>query len=159
MKKLDFLKKLKSEGKLKLVDPSNDVCRSYTVKAEDCLKSAKLLLSEGLYENSISMSYYTMYDVLTALLLKIGVKCENHTGAVLLLEKIFNRSDLYELIRKAKKERIDKQYFIMDDDSFVIERSASELLYIAEQFLVEIKLLIENVKTDEIEDLRKSSLE
>lgn len=63
-----FLNKLKNEEKLELVEPSDDVCNSYTEKSANCLKSAKLLLQNNLYENSIGMSYYAMYNQLLALL-------------------------------------------------------------------------------------------
>ena len=55
-----FLNKLKKEKKLDLVEPSENICDSYSQKSSDCLKSAKLLLQNNLYENSIGMSYYAM---------------------------------------------------------------------------------------------------
>ena len=69
-----FLNKLKKEGKLELVDPSEDICNSYLEKSANCLKSAKLLLQNNLYENSISMSYYAMYNLLLVLLFRTGVR-------------------------------------------------------------------------------------
>jgi uncharacterized protein (UPF0332 family) len=110
MKRPGFLDKLKREGKLRLVEPSEDICDSYLSKAEDCLKSSRLLLNNNLYENSVSMSYYTMYNSLTALLFRTGVKCENHSGSILLLKKLFGEGVLFDDISFAKKERIDKQY-------------------------------------------------
>lgn len=62
MRKLGFWSKLKKEGKLQLVEPSEEICESYIEKSDNCLKSAKLLLQHSLYENSISMSYYAMYN-------------------------------------------------------------------------------------------------
>ncbi|MBI3190606.1 HEPN domain-containing protein [archaeon] len=107
MKKLSFLSKLKKEGKLELVDPSEEICKSYIEKADNCLKSAKLLLEYSLYENSVSMSYYAMYNSLTALLFKVGIKCENHAGSIILFKKLFGRMDLFKVISFAKEERID----------------------------------------------------
>jgi len=57
MRKSELLGKLKDEGKLALVEPSADICDSYLEKAENSLKSAKVLLQNNLYENSIPMSY------------------------------------------------------------------------------------------------------
>ena len=112
MKKPDFLVKLRKEGRLELVERSEEICASYLEKAENCLKSARIPFQNDLYENSISMSYYAMYNSLTALLFKIGVKCENHAGSILLLRFLFNRPDLSNVISRAKKERIDKQYYV-----------------------------------------------
>jgi uncharacterized protein (UPF0332 family) len=112
MRKQSFLNKLKKEGKLGLVEPSEEICSSYLGKADNCLKSAKVLYQNDLYENSISMSYYAMYDSLTALLFRVGVKCENHAGSILLLKRLFNRIDLFKTMSFAKNERIDKQYYV-----------------------------------------------
>ena len=46
MKKPDFLSKLKKDGKLESVEPSEEICSSYLKKADDCLKSAKILLKK-----------------------------------------------------------------------------------------------------------------
>ncbi len=97
MAKQNFLSKLKSEGKLDLVEPSDDICASYLEKAENCLKSARVLFQNNLFENSVSLSYYTMYDSLTALFFKAGIKCENHAGSILLFKKLFGRHDLFKL--------------------------------------------------------------
>mgnify|MGYP001563918970 CR=1 FL=1 len=89
MIKPSFLDKLKKEGKLELVEPSEEMCSSYLEKSDNCLKSARLLFQNNLYENSISMAYYTMYNSLSALFFKIGIKCENHAGSILLFKKLF----------------------------------------------------------------------
>ena len=66
--KIGFLTRLKREGKLSVVEPSEEICSSYLEKADNCLKSASNLLRNDPYENSVSMSYYAMYNSLTALL-------------------------------------------------------------------------------------------
>jgi uncharacterized protein (UPF0332 family) len=157
MERVDFLSKLKEEGKLELVEPSEEICNSYLEKADNCLKSAKLLFQNNLYENSISMSYYTMYNSLTALLFKTGIKCENHSGSILLFKKVFGRFDMFKLISFAKEERIDKQYYINSKQNFILTRdSAQDMLTKAEDFLVQMKLLIKNLKNEEIEKLREN---
>ena len=152
MKKSNFLIKLKKQGKLELVSPSDDVCNSYIKKAEDSLKSARVLLQNNLYENSVSMSYYTMYHSLTALLFKVGIKCENHSGSIILLKNLFGRMDLYKTIKFAKKERIDKQYYV---DFILTKESAIDLIRRAEDFLVKIKLTIKNIRNEDISNLRE----
>ncbi|MGD2072376.1 MAG: HEPN domain-containing protein [Candidatus Thorarchaeota archaeon] len=152
MKKLNFLIKLKKQGKLKIVEPSDEICDSYMEKADNSLKSAKILLKNNLYENSVSMSYYVMYNSLTALLFRLGIRCENHSGSLILFKILFKRRDLYKTISFAKKERIDKQYYV----SFILTKeSAIDLLKKAEDFLVEIKLIRKNIKNEDIKKLRK----
>jgi hypothetical protein len=43
-----------------------------------------------------------MYNSLTALLFRVGIKCENHAGSILLLKKLFKRIDLFNAISFAK---------------------------------------------------------
>ena len=53
-----FLKRLHTEGVLNLVAPSNEVKRAYLKKSESHLISAKLLLENDLFEESVSMAYF-----------------------------------------------------------------------------------------------------
>ena len=159
MKKQNFLNKIKEEGKLELVEPSEEICDSYLEKADNCLKSAKLLLKNNLYENSISMSYYVMYNSLTALFFKVGIKSENHSASILLFNKLFKRGDLFRIISFAKKERIDKQYYVASKHNplnfKLVKESAQDMHIKAENFLVQMKLLIKQINTEQIEKIRK----
>lgn len=85
---------------------------SYLTKAENCLKSSKILFLNELYENSTSEAYYCIYNSLLALLFKIGIKSENHSASIILFEKLFNNKDLAGIALWAKEERIDKQYYV-----------------------------------------------
>ena len=150
-----FLNKLKKEKKLELVEPSEDICQSYSDKTADCLKSAKLLLQNNLYENSVTMSYYAMYNQLTAFLFQIGIKCENHAGSILLLKFLFNNKELFTIISNAKKERIDKQYYVTTKKDEITKEIAVDLLNNAEEFVLKMKVLIKNVNNDYIDEARK----
>jgi len=145
------LAKLAKEGKLEIVEPSDEICSAYLDKAEKSLKSARILLENELYENSVSMSYYTMYNSLTALLFKTGIKCENHAGSIILFRRLFRKDSLYRTISFAKKERVDKQYYV---DFKLTAESARDLLEKAERFLVEMKFIIANIRTSAINEIR-----
>ena len=150
-KKPSFLTRLVKEEKLEITEPSEEICSSYLEKAEKSLKSAKILLENGLYENSVSMSYYAMYNSLTALLFRTGIKCENHSGSIILFRRLFRKDDLYKVISFAKKERVDKQYYV---DFKLTKEPAVELFKKAENFLVEMKFIIRHLKTEEINEIR-----
>jgi len=150
-----FLNQLKHEEKLDLVEPSEDICSSYSEKSAGCLKSAKILLQNDLYENSISMSYYAMYNLLLALLFRIGIKCENHSGSILLLKLLFAEKELYKIISAAKKERIDKQYYITTEKDGITKDIAEELLHDAEEFVLKMKVVMRNLNNDSIGELRR----
>ncbi len=110
MAKLSFLAKLRKEGKLELVEPSEEMKLSYIHKSESNMFSAKILVNNNKLEESVALAYYSMYHFLTALLFKVGIKSENHTASIMLLKDIFgiDNGD----IAFAKKERLDKQYYI-----------------------------------------------
>ena len=150
-----FLNKLKKEEKLELVEPSEDICSSYSEKSANCLKSAKLLLQNNLYENSIGMSYYAMYNQLLALLFRVGVKCENHGGSILLLKSLFGEDELYKLISDAKKERIDKQYYVTTEKDEITKEITDELLNNAEDFVLKMKIIIKKLNNDSMNGLRE----
>jgi uncharacterized protein (UPF0332 family) len=159
MKKRAFLKKLYKEEKLELVEPSLEMSASYFEKADNCLKSAKLLLSNSLYENSITMSYYGMYNSLLALLFSVGIKSENHAASIFLLDKLFYEQELYAMISAAKEERIDKQYYVPSENESIATKESSEaLLKDTERFIIQIKLKQKMITSEDREKLRKQFL-
>ena len=148
---INFLGKIKQEGKIGLIEPSNNISQSYLKKASDCLKAAKLLLSAALYENSVSESYYSMYNCLLACLFRCGIKCENHTASIMLVSKIFGETDLMKRLEEAKKERIDKQYYVTGEDNAPITRQiAEDMIKTAENVNIELRLIIDSLGEQKI---------
>jgi uncharacterized protein (UPF0332 family) len=84
-----FLKKLHKDAILQLVAPSEEMKIAYLKKSESHLTSARLLLDNDLFEQSVSMAYYSMYYSVLALFFATGIKCENHTAAIILLRQGF----------------------------------------------------------------------
>jgi len=109
MKKIKFLIKLRKEEKLELIEPSEEIKESYILKSRSNLASSKILLENNKLEEAIALTYYSMYQIVTALFFKAGIKCENHAATIILLKELFNteNSDM----SSAKAERIDKQYY------------------------------------------------
>ena len=152
MKKLDFLNNLEKEGKLELVEPSEDICKSYSIKTDNCLKSAKVLIAEKLYENSIGEAYYAMYNSALSLLFRCGIKCENHSAAIILLGKLFSLQELKEILSNAKQDRIDTQYYVPQESGIEV---AERMLRNAEKFILGIRVFISKLSELEIGKLRK----
>jgi len=65
--------------------------------------------------------------------------------------KLFRKVDLYNIISFAKKERVDKQYYV---DFELTEKSATDLLVKAENFLVKMKLVIRGLRLGQINEIR-----
>ncbi|NLM31049.1 MAG: HEPN domain-containing protein, partial [Methanomicrobiales archaeon] len=89
MRKQGFLNKLHHEGKIQIVEPSVQVQEAYRKKSESYLASAKILFENGRLEETVSMAYYSMYYMVLALLFATGIKCENHSGAMILLKSLY----------------------------------------------------------------------
>jgi uncharacterized protein (UPF0332 family) len=157
MKEIIFLKKLRKTGKLKLVEPSEEMKLSYLTKSENCLKSSKILFKNKLYENSTSEAYYCIYNSLLALLFKIGIKSENHSASIILFEKLFDNQELAKIALWAKEERIDKQYYVETQQIIKATKdSCNEMIMKAEDFLLKIKVIINELGNEDIKDLRKN---
>src|SRR3989344_3364969 len=129
MKKINFLAKLAEENKLKIIEPNDNMKESYIQKASRSLNSSSILLKNNEVENAVPLAYYSMYNMLTALLYKVGIKCENHSGSIMLLKELFNLDN--SKIIFAKKERLDKQYYI---DFKLSNKDAESLIKLAKEF-------------------------
>ena len=149
-----FLIKLRTEGKLELVEKSQEIYESYLIKSENCLKSAKILLKESIYENSIINSYYAMYNCVLALLFKCGIKCQNHTGSIIHLKEIFSLPKLAKSLEEAKKSRIDSQYYVSGTKEEADQSSAEKAIITSENFILELRSFIANIKNSEIDKIR-----
>ena len=109
MEKTNFLIKLQVQGKIEEVEISPEMVESYMRKSESNLISSKILLKNDRLEESVSLAYYSMHHMLTAALFRMGIKCENHMGAIILLKELFNLDN--SEISAAKRDRVDKQYY------------------------------------------------
>ncbi|MBU2562524.1 MAG: HEPN domain-containing protein [Nanoarchaeota archaeon] len=150
MKKINFLNKLKKEGKLKIIESSEEVKDSYMEKSESNIISAKILLKHNRLEETISLSYYSMYHMLIALLSLVGIRSENHSASIILLNKLFKIDNSRILF--AKKERVDKQYYT---DFNIVKEDAEDLLKKAEEFNNELVDFISKLNNNLIESFRK----
>ena len=150
MEKIKFLIKLRKKKKLDLVEPSEEIKESYILKSRSNLVSSKILLENNKFEEAIALTYYSMYHIVTALLSKVGVKCENHAGTLILLKELFNidNSD----ISLAKKERIDKQYYT---DFHITEQKVIGAIKNAEVFNSKILDFISKISNNNINIYRK----
>ena len=150
MKERNFLKKIGRAESLEIVEKSEQMKDSYLAKSISNIESAKILLEKNKLEESVSLAYFSMYNSLLALLFKNGIKCENHSGAIILLKEVFDLDN--SQIKLAKKERIDKQYYA---DFHVVKKDTEELIEIAEEFNSIIFDFIEKMKETDIEKARK----
>ena len=130
---------------------------SYLQKAENCLKSAKILFKNQLYENSISEACYCMYNSPLSLLFKTVIKSENHSASIIILKRLFNEDALCKIISFAKEERIDKQYYVESRQiTKATKESCKDMALKSEDFLVKMNLLIGELSNEKINSIRNS---
>ena len=141
------------EGKLRLVSPSEAIKDSYVAKSESNLASAKILLDNQRLEESVSLAYYSMYNMLTAILFQVGIKCENHAASIILLNALFGIDN--KSISFAKDERIDKQYYV---DFGVTREDTVELIETAEEFNKNLFDFSSKMNSQKIKDYREQFL-
>jgi len=156
MKTSDFLNKLEKEGKLELVECSEQMSLSYEKKGIECREVANLAFDNGYFESAIIQSYYSMYNNVLSLFFKCGIKCENHSVSAILLRDFFNQKELHSLFSKAKEERIDKQYYITPaQNNYVTRESAKEMISAAIRFNLKIIAFKNDLKIEEIKRIKE----
>ena len=153
MTKQGFLKKLYKEKVLQLVVPNAEVKMAYLKKSESYLASARLLRDSERFEESVSLAYYSMYYSVLALFFATGIKCENHTAAIILLADLFGIDN--SAIESAKSERIDKQYYVA---TAPVESEVVELIKNAESFNADLLDVIDRLTNEKIESVRKKPI-
>ncbi|HOR87600.1 MAG TPA: hypothetical protein PLK11_06855 [Methanofastidiosum sp.] len=73
MKKTDFLAKLIDEKKIQIIEPSENIKNAYLKRSYESLTSSKLLADAGNLNDSIALTYYSMYYSVLALFYRIGL--------------------------------------------------------------------------------------
>ena len=156
MKNLDFLSKLKIEGKLELVETSSEISTSYEKKGIECREVAKLAFENKYFESAITQSYYSMYNNVLSLFFKCGIKCENHSAAAIMIKDIFDQRELSDTFSKAKTERIDKQYYITSlQNNPATKESAKDMISLAMNFNPKMISFKNNLNLEDIKNIRE----
>lgn len=124
-----FLKKIKKQKQLKIVKPSEEIKEAYLETSESYFSSAKTLFKIGKSKEPTQLVYFSVYYSILALLFKIGIKCENHTSSIILLNEIFKVDN--KDIAQVKEKRIKAQYYT---DFQVTKNEVIDLSLKAENF-------------------------
>ena len=92
-----------------------NLANDHLIRAEKSLRSAKILLEQGLNEDSISRSYYSIYHSIHGMLLSIGLTGKTHKGQMHLFYTHFVVTkeitiELNSKINKVLNARSDADY-------------------------------------------------
>ncbi len=103
-----------------LVKPNEHISQSYVENAENTLKRINDLIEKEDFLWSSVMIYYCSYYLVYAFLVKLGVKCENHSCSIEFFDYLVDNGDLVVMIKKFRTERVDSQYYLKFPDSVTI---------------------------------------
>jgi hypothetical protein len=104
------LKKLHKDKALQLVAPSDEIKTAYIRKSRVSLLLHGFCWTTTGCRNPCRWPTTACIIPFLALFFATGIKCENHTAAIILLEDVFGIDS--SAIDSAKTERIDKQYYV-----------------------------------------------
>jgi uncharacterized protein (UPF0332 family) len=137
---------------LVLVEPNENLCNAYFKKAENALAAAATLKENKEWE--ISSRYYAMYFALYAILMKMGIKCENHNCTIdfmkQCLKQFFGEDDV-SLLQSAMTARVDVQYYT---DRTVDEKLYKKIKMKSPLFLVLCKEVYRKINKEAIGQIR-----
>ena len=141
----------KKEG-LSLIEPNSDLAEAYIKKAEEALESMRVNVIK---DWKISTAYYTLYFSLYSIFIKVGVKCEIHSGTIAFakrfLREFFSEEDL-DFTEDSLKARIDSQYYI---DRTVPDEQYNKMIKDAPEVLVKCKSILIKLNEKKINEIRK----
>ena len=143
------------KNQLEIVLPNENLSKAYLMKAKDALIATSADISK---EWKISAAYYSMYFSLYSILMRIGVKCENHSCTLAFighfLKNHFSDKDM-DFLNASLKARIDAQYYV---NRKVSDKQYEDMLKLAPQTLLKCKSIVEQLTEEDIGAIRSSLL-
>jgi uncharacterized protein (UPF0332 family) len=146
-KKLNWCFKIKKG--LKIVEPNQRLSKSYLEQAKSSLLRAKKDFEDKDFLWTTIAIYYAEYYALYSFLQRIGLKCENHSCSILVVDILLG-DETTLTIKEHKDKRIDAQYYIKVDQENKIET----MLYEAQGFISNFDEIVSNLSEDDIEKYR-----
>jgi uncharacterized protein (UPF0332 family) len=128
-----------------LARPSTEISEAFQKKSHRYLATSRLLVDNNRFEESVTLSYYSMYYALLSLLWKVGIKSESHNASISVLRKVFRMDE--SKIKEAKATRVEVQYFVDQD---VTAQDARELLDKAHDFTAILEAKVAGLVSDDV---------
>lgn len=135
--------------------PNENLSKAYLMKAEDALSAASASISK---EWRISAAYYSMYFSLYSILMKVGVKCENHSCTLAFarhfLKGYFSDEEM-DFLNDSLKARVDAQYYVNRE---VSDEQYKRMLKQAPQIMAKCKSIVQQLTEEKIHIMRRNVL-
>jgi uncharacterized protein (UPF0332 family) len=116
-------------------------------QAQNALDAGQILLSQGLYSDSINRAYYAMFYAVLALLVTRQLGTSKHKGAISLFDREFVKTGIFSKemsmwLHHTFEQRLEADYADLIESSL---EAASECSVQAENFLRQIKEYLEKL--------------
>lgn len=118
-----------------------DLARYRLTDAKEKLKSAKILLQEKQFKDSLSRSYYAMFSAVRALLALKELDSSKHSGVISLFNQHFVKPNLVDASfgRMLKKAQYSRERSDYGDYVLVTLEETQNQVNNAEKFIAEIE--------------------
>ena len=148
---------LKLKKGIEIIEPNKNLANTYLKKAEDALSASKILKDNLDWE--ISTAYYAQYFSLYAILVKIGIKCENHSCTMafmnFFLQKFLDEKDI-DLVKISKDARVNTQYY---SNRKISSEKHKLIIQKTPLFIIKCKNILLNISKKDILKIRKELIE
>jgi len=134
---------LKQAKGIKLVEPNESISENYL---KESLSDFDMVEKVNPKWKTVT-AYYSCYNSVYAILMKVGIKCEIHDCTIALMGLLGFDENEIKFLDSLKKERVDVQYYLRAS-SLAIDKN--KIL----EFLNKCKEIIRNMNDDEINKIR-----
>jgi len=139
-----------------LIEPNDNLSSAYLKKAEEAMEAMHSVSS---FDWKISTGYYSLYFSLYSVLMKIGIKSENHTCTIEIMRELLTEyfsPDECEMIEKARRARVETQYYVTRSVSETFTATLSKRV---PRFLVTCRSTVDRLDEKQVQTLRKRLIE
>ncbi len=128
---------------IRLVEPNELISEDYR---KESLTDFDMIEKVNLKWKTIT-AYYSCYNAVYSILVKIGIKCEIHDCTIALMGLLGFKKKEIEFLDSLKKERVDVQYYLKSSSLSITKNQVL-------QFLDRCREIIKEMNDDEINEIR-----
>ena len=134
---------MKQNKGIKLVEPNESISENYL---KESLSDFDMIEKVNPKWKTVT-AYYSCYNSVYAILVKIGIKCEIHECTIALMGMLGFGEEEMKFLDSLKKERVDVQYYLKASSLAIDKNKVLE-------FLNKCKEIIRDMNDDKINEIR-----
>jgi len=134
---------MKQNKGIKLVEPNESISENYL---KESLSDFDMIEKVNPKWKTVT-AYYSCYNSVYAILMKIGIKCEIHDCTIALMELLGFDKEEVKFLDSLKKERVDVQYYLKASSLSIVRNQVLE-------FLNKCREIIKEMNDDKINKIR-----